>query len=195
MSLVRFAQRNPDFGTIMLSGDGATITAGPETDWFFEPYGKARRQNVPSLIQRVEAPVFSLQAKVETDFASAFDGGTLFVETSLGAWGKIAFEYSPQSKPTIVSVVTKDTSDDCDGPSIDAHSVFLRLYAQNGVFALHFSNDGRYWRFLRWFSLPAAPGPLTVGLSSQSPTGKGCRTQFSEVELRFEPIENLRDGR
>ena len=45
----------------------------------------------------------------------------------------------------------------------------LRLSAQDGAFAFHFSETGSQWRFLRWFSLPRGSGPLTIGLSAQSP--------------------------
>src|SRR4029077_13557310 len=58
-------------------------------------------------IGTIDSSVFSFQAKVQVDFGSTYDGGTLFVKTAGGAWGKIAYEYSPQKLPTIVSVITK----------------------------------------------------------------------------------------
>ncbi|MDB5527146.1 MAG: hypothetical protein JWR51_249 [Devosia sp.] len=195
MTITGFEKQSLAFGSITALAAEATIAANADTDWFYEPYGKSRRQNVPRLARQIDAPVFSLQAKVAPIFASSYDAGALFVETSAAAWGKLAFEYSPQQLPTIVSVITNSTSDDSDGPRLDAEFAYLRLYAENGVFAFHFSSDGKYWRFLRWFALPLGSGPLTIGMSSQSPTGNGCLARFSEVELRFDKIENLRDGR
>lgn len=195
MTLTGFSEQNLEHGTIRSSDDAILIEAAAATDWFFEPYGKIRRTNVPRLVRTIDSPIFSLQARVAPAFASDYDAGALFVETAAGAWGKLAFEYSPQKFPTIVSVVTKDTSDDSDGPRFDGKEGYLRLYADNGAFALHFSADGKYWRFLRWFALPLGEGPLTVGISSQSPTGSGCLSRFSEIDLRFDKIENLRDGR
>ena len=190
----RFEKRCLQAGRIDFEGNNAVIEAGPNTDWFFDPRGNAKLRNVPSMAMSIEAPVFALQAKVSAGFGSRFDGGTIFVQASDNAWAKIAFEYSPQHVPTIVSVVTKDVSDDCDGPSFEKEAVYLRLSAQDGAFAFHFSETGSNWRFLRWFSLPRGSGPLTIGLSAQSPLGKGCRVRFSDISLSHDPIADLRDG-
>ncbi|MBA1144702.1 DUF1349 domain-containing protein [Mesorhizobium neociceri] len=194
MLIERFEKRGPQAGRIDFDGNDAVIEAGPNTDWFFDPRGKAKLRNVPSMAMSIEAPVFSLQAKVTADFGSRFDGGTIFVQASEDTWAKIAFEYSPQHIPTIVSVVTKGVSDDCDGPSFEKEAVYLRLSAQDGAFAFHFSETGSHWHFLRWFSLPRGSGPLTIGLSAQSPLGNGCRVRFSDIRLSYDPIPDLRDG-
>ena len=96
--------------------------------------------------------------------------------------------------PTIVSVITKDTSDDSDGPAHPAESVYLRIYGDGNVFAMHFSKDAKLWQFLRLFALPGHTGSLTIGFSSQSPTGKGCVAHLSEVMIGYDRIANLRDG-
>ena len=194
MLIERFEKRCPQAGRIDFEGNNAAIEAGSNTDWFFDPRGSAKLRNVPSMAMSIEAPVFVLQAKVSVDFGSRFDGGTIFVQASEDAWAKIAFEYSPQHIPTIVSVVTKDVSDDCDGPSFEKEAVYLRLSAQDGAFAFHFSETGHHWRFLRWFSLPRGSGPLTIGLSAQSPLGNGCRVRFSDIRLSYDPVSDLRDG-
>jgi uncharacterized protein len=194
MSLLTFCQSDTEFGSVDVTEASVTISANAETDWFFEPDGKTTRTNVPRLARTIDAPVFSFQAKVQVDFASTYDGGTLFVRTAGGAWGKIAYEYSPQNLPTIVSVITKDTSDDADGPAHPAESVYLRIYGDGNVFAMHFSKDGKLWQFLRLFALAGHSGLLTIGLSSQSPTGSGCVARFSEVRIDYDKIANLRDG-
>jgi regulation of enolase protein 1 (concanavalin A-like superfamily) len=194
MLIERFEKRCPEAGRIDFEANDAVIEAGPNTDWFFDPRGNAKLRNVPSLAMSIETPIFTLQAKVTADFGSRFDGGTIFVQSSEDTWAKIAFEYSPQHIPTIVSVVTKEVSDDCDGPSFEKEAVYLRLSAQDGAFAFHFSETGSHWRFLRWFSLPRGAGPLTVGLSAQSPLGNGCRVRFSDIRLSYDPISDLRDG-
>jgi uncharacterized protein len=194
MLIERFEKRGLQAGRIDFEGNDVVIEAGSNTDWFFDPRGTARLQNVPSVTMSIDKPAFALQAKVAVDFGSRFDGGTIFVQAREDAWAKIAFEYSPRHIPTIVSVVTRGVSDDCDGPSFQAEAVYLRLSAQDGAFALHFSDTGKDWRFLRWFSLAHGTGPLTVGLSAQSPLGNGCRVHFSEIRLSHEPIADLRDG-
>jgi regulation of enolase protein 1 (concanavalin A-like superfamily) len=194
LSLLTFSQKDTKFGSVEVTENSVTISAKADTDWFFEPNGKTTRTNVPRLTRTIDAPVFSFRARVQVDFGSTYDGGTLFVKTAGGAWGKIAYEFSPQRLPTIVSVITKDTSDDADGPAHPADSVYLRIYGEGNVFAMHFSKDAKFWQFLRLFALPGQAGPLTIGLSSQSPTGPGCVARFSEVELSYDRIANLRDG-
>jgi uncharacterized protein len=195
LSLLSFDQKDTEFGSVDVTEGSVTISANADTDWFFEPNGKTTRANVPRLSRAIDASVFSFQAKVEVDFGSTYDGGTLFVKTAGGAWGKIAYEYSPQGLPTVVSVITKDTSDDADGPAHPAESVYLRIYGDGNVFAMHFSKDGKLWQFLRVFALAGHSGPLTIGFSSQSPTGSGCVARFSEVRIDYSKIGNLRDGR
>ena len=194
MSLLTFSQKDTEFGSVNVTEGSVTISADADTDWFFEPNGKTIRANVPRLCRTIESSVFSFQAKVQVDFGSTYDGGTLFVKTAGGAWGKIAYEFSPQKLPTIVSVITKDTSDDADGPAHPAESVYLRIYGDGNVFAMHFSMDAKFWQFLRLFALPGRSGSLTIGLSSQSPTGQGCVARFSEVTIGYDRIANLRDG-
>jgi regulation of enolase protein 1 (concanavalin A-like superfamily) len=182
-------------GQITISDQEATITAQARTDWFFHPDGFSRQANVPSLVLETTAPEVSLAAKVSVGFAGIYDAGALFVETGPDHWAKLAFELSPQGFPTIVSVVTKGTSDDCDGPRHPADAVWLRLHVRGGIVAFHFSEDGQFWRFNRTFSLPRSPGAaIRLGLSAQAPTREGCTARFTEVKLRHTPLIDFRDG-
>lgn len=183
-------------GSVAVADGTVILRSGERTDWFFEPAGKARSANVPRLVHEVSAPVFSLSARVSVDFASAYDAGAVFIEADDDNWAKIAFEYSAGHKPTIVSVVTRGTSDDSDGPAFEGQHVHLRAYCDGESIALHFSEDGTRWRFLRWFSVPGlARRPIKVGLGAQSPTGKGVRAVFADVRLSFDAIPDLRNGR
>lgn len=182
-------------GQITIDDQGATISANAQTDWFFHPDGSSLRSNVPSLYLESTAPEVSLVAKVSVGFAGTYDAGALFVQSGPDHWAKLAFELSPQAIPTIVSVVTKGTSDDCDGPRHPDDTVWLRLHVRGGIVAFHFSEDGQFWRFNRTFSLPRSPGAaIRLGLSAQAPTGEGCTAKFTEVSLRHKPLIDFRDG-
>lgn len=182
-------------GRVTMDGDAASIHSLEQTDWFFSPTGKPRSANVPRLVWAVTEPVFSLSAKVSVEFASAYDAGAVFIESDDENWAKIAFEYSADLRPTIVSVVTRTTSDDSDGPNFGGTFVHLRVYCDGASAAFHFSADGKLWKFLRWFEIPGlAKRPLRVGLGAQSPTGKGVTAAFSDVRLNFDVISNLRNG-
>jgi hypothetical protein len=74
------------------------------------------------------------------EFASVYDAGVLLVHASERQWAKLCFEYSPQQRPTLVTVVTRGTSDDCNsyeaapgqpGPWQTADITWLPPTAQN----------------------------------------------------------------
>src|SRR5438270_10600 len=125
-------------GRVRVDGDAASIHSFEQTDWFFSPTGKPRSANVPRLVLEVTEPVFSLSAKVSVEFASAYDAGAVFIEADDENWAKIAFEYSADLRPTIVSVVTRTSSDDSDGPNFRGAFVHLRVYCDGTSAAFHF---------------------------------------------------------
>ena len=169
------------------------ITTGPETDWFIHPAGEPINANAPIALFTPPDSTFQLQAKVTVDFAATYDAGTIFVYVHDTLWAKLCFEYSPQGQPMVVSVVTRGVSDDCNSVIIEDRSVYLRLYRQDRVLAFHYSQEGRYWHFVRHFSL----GDLEqakVGFSAQSPLGEGCEVMFSEIRYAPGPLADLRNG-
>ena len=140
-------------GSAEWEGEGLRLTAAACTDWFFHPAGELRRANVVRAGMTVDEDVFTLSARVSVDFCSAFDAGALFVQVDEDNWAKLAFELSGAGEPTVVSVITRGTSDDADGPSLQGDTLWLRVHGNGDTLAFHFSVDGRYWRFLRWFTL------------------------------------------
>jgi regulation of enolase protein 1 (concanavalin A-like superfamily) len=175
------------------AADALRIVAGPQTDWFNDPAGGAPKGNAPVALFSPAEPTFSLSARVTVGFAATYDAGVLFLHASAGHWAKLCFEVSPQGRPGVVSVVTRGTSDDCNSVMIDGDTVHLRLYCQGDVAAFHYSVDGRWWHFVRLFTL----GPLAkarAGFSAQSPTGAGCAATFAGIRYRPAPLADLRDG-
>ncbi len=175
------------------SGDTLIIEARPDSDWFADPAGDAVKDDAPAALFIPPDQDFTLSARVAVDFASTFDAGVLQLRESDSLWAKLCFEYSPQGQPMIVSVVTRGRSDDCNSCPIEGQEVFLRLARLGDTFAFHYSEDGRFWHLVRYFTL----GPLNnlqVGFSSQSPTGRGCRTVFSKVKYVAEGLADIRGG-
>lgn len=182
-------------GEIEIRSDGAVISANAKTDWFFHPNGEFRQTNVPSLVLETTDPVISIVAQVSVDFSGTYDAGALFIQTASDQWAKLAYELSPQAIPTIVSVVTKKTSDDCDGPRLPSGTVWLRLYVHESIVAFHFSEDGKVWRFNRTFSLPRETDvPVKLGLLAQAPLGGGCSARFRAVSVERNVIPDFRNG-
>jgi regulation of enolase protein 1 (concanavalin A-like superfamily) len=175
------------------SPDTLVVDAGPESDWFADPAADVVKDNAPVAFFTPPDEAFTLSAKVRVDFISTFDAGVLMIKASQNHWAKLCFEYSPQERPMIVSVVTRGRSDDCNSATIEGHEVYLRVARLGATFAFHYSEDGRVWHMVRYFTLGAV-SQLQLGLSSQSPTGRGCRTFFFEVHYEARLLQDIRSG-
>jgi regulation of enolase protein 1 (concanavalin A-like superfamily) len=185
--------QNPPQSTEKKADDGLSITAGKETDWFFDPAGKSRKKNAPVALFSPQDENFILSSKVSVEFASNFDAGVLFVYEDVDHWAKLCFEYAPTKQPMIVSVVTRGQSDDSNSVYLERNSVYLRIYREGDTLAFHFSEDGKYWHLVRHFTIGKLQN-LQVGFSTQSPTGEGCRAHFEEISYRRGKIADLRNG-
>lgn len=177
-----------------LGTDGTlTITAGETTDWFADPGGAITKRDAPSALFAPPDENFLLSAQVTVDFGATYDAGVLRLHERDDVWAKACFEFSPQAQPMIVSVVTRGVSDDCNSVPIDGRSVYLRIAKQGITFAIHYSTDGQYWHMVRYFTLGTLAN-LQVGLSAQSPLGKGCTAVFSQIAYRPGVLSDLRSG-
>jgi regulation of enolase protein 1 (concanavalin A-like superfamily) len=134
-----------------------------------------------------------LSARVAVDFNSDFDAGVLRIHENDQLWAKLCFEFSPQRQPMVVSVVTRGLSDDCNSADIAGQVVYLRMAVTPQAIAFHYSLDGAFWHFVRYFTLGKLNAPR-VGFSSQSPTGPGCRSVFSEIRYRPGTLSSNRSG-
>jgi regulation of enolase protein 1 (concanavalin A-like superfamily) len=170
-----------------------TIIAGEKTDWFCDPVKKYPLDNAPTALFVPPDANFLLSAKVMVNFVSDFDAGLILIHVRDDLWAKLCFEYSPQQQPMIVSVVTRGISDDCSSVIIDEREIYLRIAMTPETIAFHYSFDGSYWRFVRYFSL-GIPKNLQVGFSAQSPTGEQCTAIFSDIRYRAGVLLDKRNG-
>lgn len=93
-----------------------------------------------------------------------------------------------------MSVVTRDTSDDCNSEEPGTDSVYLRIHKDDNLVAFHWSLDGRFWKMVRIFALGSADDAFSMGLLAQAPLGQPCRVKFDEIATSSVRIENLRNG-
>ncbi len=176
----------PDEGSLL-------VAAGPQTDWFVDPQRSTEpKLNAPALLGGASGD-FLLSARVTVEFAGTYDAGVLVVHASDRLWGKLCFEFSPQREPMVVSVVTRDVSDDCNSFVVDGTSVWLRIARLGSAFAFHASLDGSNWNLIRHFALEATGDP-SIGFAAQSPTGDGCAVRFEQIAYRAERLGDLRSG-
>jgi uncharacterized protein len=174
-------------------GGALTISAGAGTDLFVDPGGADPVLNAPCLLASPPPGDFWLSARVRADFAATYDAGALVVYSRERAWAKLAFEYSPQGRPTIVSVVTRGVSDDCNSFEVAGGHVWLRVARVEPAFAFHASTDGTWWHMVRYFALEI-PRTLEVGFLAQSPTGQGCAAWFDQIGYSPVRLSDLRGG-
>ena len=168
------------------------IRSGAKTDLFTAPDKSVSVDNSARALFLPQKD-FLLSAKVMVDFASTFDAGVLMVYESSKAWAKLCFEYSPQQQPMVVSVVNREFSDDCNSVPINGNEVYLRVSQKGQTFAFHFSTDGQFWHMVRYFSLGELKH-VRIGFSSQSPTGEGCRSEFSDIHYGLNTLTDNRSG-
>jgi regulation of enolase protein 1 (concanavalin A-like superfamily) len=173
------------------SNEKLTISSPANTDWFIDPQGADNVENAPALLFPSLGPCM-LSANISVTPAAKYDAGALVVYEDPHSWGKFALELSPQGKLTIVSVVTKGTSDDCNAFSATSPG-FLRLSKLEQAYAFHFSQDGKFWSLIRYFKLMDFANPR-IGFLSQSPTGNGCTVQFTEIHFELRLLADIRSG-
>lgn len=190
---------SPPTGCRVLSGV-LNLTAAANTDMFVDPGrdgpgpdSEAELPDAGRLVGLPPAGDFTLAAQVSVAFASMYDAGVLLLHAADRRWAKLCFEYSPQLTPTAVSVVTRETSDDCNSFEVAGNALWLRITRSGGAWAFHASTDGSWWRLLRYFSL-GGPELVRVGFLAQSPTGQGCVATFDHIAFTPGAPKNLRDG-
>jgi regulation of enolase protein 1 (concanavalin A-like superfamily) len=181
--------------------DGAsgavTATAPAHTDLFVDP-GGASTLNAESMLNAVRLlglppdGDFQFSARVSVAFAGTYDAGVLLLWVDERRWAKLCFEFSPAREAMIVSVVTREVSDDANAFVVIEPSVWLRVSRIDQAYAYHASTDRASWQMIRFFSLGASPGRL--GFEAQSPTGDGCTAVFEDVRFVSERLGDLRDG-
>jgi uncharacterized protein len=168
------------------------LTAAPGTDLFVDPGAPGPLPDAGWFAGLPPAGDFTLAAEVSVEFGAVYDAGVLLLHAAERQWAKLCFEYSPQLRPTAVTVVTRGTSDDCNSFEVDGTTLWLRITRTGVAWAFHASADGSWWRLLRYFALGA--DPVRAGFLAQSPAGQGCSATFDRISFRPGAPENLRDG-
>jgi len=167
------------------------LVAGPNTDLFRPPGGGAPTLNAPVLLAEPHEGDFVLSALVEAELRATFDAGALLLWQDERTWAKLAVELSPEGRPTVVTVVTRGRSDDCNSVVLDRPSARLRLAKIDDAFAFHLHAEDR-WQLIRHFSLDSTS--VRAGFLAQSPAGQGCAVRFRDVRVESRRLDDIRDG-
>ena len=171
-----------------ISKDGLMIGAGAKTDMFRDPNATYNTDNAPKLLFLPDSN-FVLIASIKHDFVNKWDGGAFVLKADNKNWIKFCFEKDYTSAHRIVSVVTKDISDDCNSAALTSNTVYYKIAKAGKVITLYYSENGKSWFLVRHLQFEAA-SPLMLGFLVQSPTGENCSVTFSNIRYEARKIKD-----
>ena len=168
------------------------VTVDKGTDFFNNPEDSSVVGTAPLLYQEVEGD-FVVKALVQPDFSDQWNAVALMLHIDSLNWIKFAFENSDATGPSIVTVVTKGTSDDANGVLLNAQPmVWLALVRKGSIYSMHWSVDGESYQMARLTSMANQPS-VKVGIEAQSPVGARATHQIHSFELVARTVSNLRN--
>jgi uncharacterized protein len=170
--------------------EATTLEAGARTDLFRSPAGAPPSVNATARLVETDGD-FLLAATIRAELRAKFDAGALLLWRDETTWGKLALERSPDGDAMVVSVVTRDLSDDCNSLVLPESSARFRVARNGAACAFHLWSGSR-WEMIRHFTL--GPGPLATGFLCQSPTGDGCVATFSDIDFAARTLGDVRSG-
>jgi regulation of enolase protein 1 (concanavalin A-like superfamily) len=168
------------------------IVAGGRTDMFRDPNVTYNTDNAPKLLFEGDDN-FVLTASIEHAFVSKWDGGAIVIRQDSLDWIKFCFEKDYTGAKRVVSVVTKNISDDCNSVEMSSRKVFYKVAKADNVITLYCSKNGIKWLLVRHFQFDANKG-FKVGFLAQSPTGERCEVKFSNITYQQKKIRDPYTG-
>lgn len=165
-----------------------TILAGAKTDMFRDPNVTYNTDNAPKLLFQPDAD-FILSASIQHSFASKWDGGAIVLLADSLNWIKFCFEKDYTGAHRVVSVVTKDISDDCNSAEIKSDKVFYKIAKADNVITLYYSLDNKKWFLIRHLQFNTEK-PIKLGFLAQSPTGNSCQVRFGDIRYQAKKISD-----
>lgn len=163
-------------------------------DNFRDPDGKMVNDNAPVLLTEVDnRKPFTLTAKITPTFLKTYDAGTLYIWVKEDLWLKMAMEMDEREKHRMVSVRTIGTSDDNNHDVVTSKSVYMKIISDTTRVGFYYSLDKKSWQLMRLFKNDY-PASIWVGISTQSPLGKGTTAVFEDVSLTQQSISDFRLG-
>ncbi len=175
-----------------LPGGGIRVTVPAKVDYFRDPAGVSVNDNAPFLFTRVQGD-FVARAHVRPTFASTYDSGVIMARHDEKNWAKVCFEKTDFGTTAVVSVVTREYSDDSNGADLAASDVWLQMVRVGNVFAIHYAPDGQQWRMVRIFRMDV-PETIRVGIVAQCPVGPGTTVDFLSFSIEKRTMADPRSG-
>ncbi|MGI9547413.1 MAG: DUF1349 domain-containing protein [Flavobacteriaceae bacterium] len=169
------------------------ITAAENSDFFINPEDHTSTATAPVLYREVTGDFVAI-TRVTPDFTSQWNAAALMVLINDSNWIKFGFENSDATGPSIVSVVTRETSDDTNGAILnDREAVWLKIARKGDNYAMHWSIDGEEYYMARLAAMPVTD-TVKLGIEAQCPTGKRAIHKFDYFSIESATVQELRAG-
>jgi uncharacterized protein len=171
------------------------MTSGKETDFFIEPgLPPYEFANAPLLLKSVDnTKPFTFSFKTTPIHAVKYDAGMAFIYINNKQWLKFAFEADERLNHRLVTVKTKDFSDDNNHDAIKSPSVYMKISSDTKVIGFYYSIDGKEWQLVRVFK-NEYPSVLKLGIGTQSPAGNGNKSVFENLQFSEQSVKDFRMG-
>lgn len=171
-----------------IKNDELIIEAGEKTDMFRDPNVTYNTDNAPKLMFTADED-FVLTTAIEQAFTDKWDGGAIVLKSDSINWVKFCFEKDYTGARRVVSVVTRNISDDANSIEVNSNKVFFKMAKAGNVITLYCSADANSWYLVRHLQFDAKPG-FKVGFLAQSPTGASCEVKFSQIKYENKKIKD-----
>lgn len=170
------------------------VLAGKETDFFNNPENNVKTSTAPLLYTEINGD-FVAKALVRPDFTSLWNAVALMVHIDNDNWIKFAFENSDATGNSIVSVVTKNVSDDANGVTLkDQEQTWLKLVRKGNVYSMLWSTNGNDFKMARLSAMPKVDS-VKIGIEFQSPVGESAAHQVNYFQIEKTTVNDLRKGK
>ena len=169
-----------------------TIIAGEKTDMFRDPNVTYNTDNAPKLLFTPDDD-FVLTVSIHHTFKEKWDGGAIVLKSDSLNWAKFCFEKDYTGARRVVSVVTRNISDDCNSVSFLTDKAYFKIAKAGPAITLYCSQEGKNWLLVRHFQLERAQN-LSLGFLAQSPTGKECTVTFGDITYERKRISDPYTG-
>ena len=167
-----------------------TISAKAKTNLFNNPAGTSKVNNAAMALFEPKGD-FTLTAKVTGELKAVYDVAALLVYQDENLWAKFCYENSVKKQPTIVSVVTRDYSDDCNSVLAGEYA-YMSVVRKGNEFSFFYSADNKNWNMIRNFNLNIT-GQIKLGFAAHGSRGDGFTAIFSEIRYKDEALSDMRD--
>jgi len=165
------------------------IAPAPHTNLFHAPDDGFVVVNAPMVLFAPEGD-FTFRAKVSAQLVNVYDVAALVAYGDDKHWAKLCFENSALQEATVVTVVTRERSDDANSENVASPFVYLAIARKGNEYSMHFSRDGKQWRLARHFELPPEP-KMRIGFAAHSDSNQFVAS-FSEIVYRPSAPANMR---